>query len=138
MVRAIRGDELDEHGLQDYHITLRADQAVALANRLLKLAEVAQEPVPAAAAPPTDPGRNPRLLPAAVMTEDEQKAHAFAWFKQRIAELTGTELDANGELDVHALSALPTEEVEGAMAVVQAEVAALGGIRRAAEHEEEP
>ncbi len=52
VVRAIRGDESDEHGLQDYHITLRADQACGAGrNRPPKLAEVAQEPVPAAAPP---------------------------------------------------------------------------------------
>lgn len=49
---------------------------------------------------------------------------AWAWFYKRIAELTGTTLTANGELDNDALEAVGEEKVRGAMAVIQAEMAA--------------
>ena len=61
-------------------------------------------------------------------SEDDQKRHAFAAFKQRIAELTGTKLDANGELDEDALT---IEQVRGAMAVIQAELAVYAAPERA-------
>jgi hypothetical protein len=61
--------------------------------------------------------------------EAERKARAFAWFKQRIADLTGTTLDANGDLDEDALT---EEAVHGAMAVIEAEIAVYGAPERAA------
>ncbi len=54
------------------------------------------------------------------MTDRDDPAfqRARAAFKQRIADITGTALDANGDLDEDALT---IEQVQGAMAVIQAE-----------------
>jgi hypothetical protein len=51
----------------------------------------------------------------------------LATFKRRIAEITGTELDANGDLDEDALT---VEEVQGAVAVIQAEAVVYAAEKR--------
>ena len=56
----------------------------------------------------------------------ERKARAWIWFKQRMAELTDTTLDANGDFDEDALT---EEKVHGAMAIIEAEVV-IHGFRR--------
>jgi hypothetical protein len=62
--------------------------------------------------------------------ETEAKRRAFARFKQRVAELTGTTLDVNGDLDEDALT---IEQARGATAVIQAEAAVYAAEQRADE-----
>jgi hypothetical protein len=62
------------------------------------------------------------------LADDDKKRFAWEWTKRRIAELTGTTLDANGDLDEDALT---EEGVHGAMAVIQAEAAVYAAPERA-------
>jgi hypothetical protein len=57
-----------------------------------------------------------------------------ATFKRRIAEITGTELDANGDLDEDALT---IEDVHGAIAVMQAEATVYSAERSINKHEDD-